>query len=190
MATKTFTTGEVLTASDTNTYLANSGVVYITSGALSLTATNFAGCFTSEYRDYRIVVDSLSWNATGFLHFQMLTGTTPETGANYYWALSGIKSSGVAYNSSNPTQTLGYFGCGNSGANNLIIGSCSWDIYGPQLAQRTLFTGQGAGVDTDYFHHSGMNAHNLTTAYTGIRFLTNSATTFAGNVTIYGYRKA
>jgi hypothetical protein len=30
MAIKTFTTGEVLTASDTNTYLANSGLVFET----------------------------------------------------------------------------------------------------------------------------------------------------------------
>jgi hypothetical protein len=29
MAIKTFTTGEVLTAADTNTYLANSGLVYV-----------------------------------------------------------------------------------------------------------------------------------------------------------------
>ena len=31
MAVKTFSTGEVLTASDTNTYLNNGGLVYITS---------------------------------------------------------------------------------------------------------------------------------------------------------------
>jgi hypothetical protein len=29
MAIKTFTTGEVLTASDTNTYLANAGLVFV-----------------------------------------------------------------------------------------------------------------------------------------------------------------
>jgi len=190
MAIKTFTTGEVLTASDTNTYLANSGLVYVTSGALSSTATNFAGCFTSTYTNYRIVIDSLAFNATGYLYFQFLTGTTPETGANYFWALPGLKATGVAYTSAQQTQTLGYFGTGNAGANNLIIGSCCYDIYGPQLAQRTLLTGQGAGVDSEYFSHVGMNSHNLATAYTGIRVLTNSATTVTGNVTIYGYRKA
>lgn len=190
MAIKTFTTGEVLTASDTNTYLANSGLVYITGGALSSTATNFAGCFTSEYRDYRIVVDSLTWNASGYLYYQFLTGTTPATSADYYWAMSGLTAAAGAYNNGNQTQTFGYFGSANVGANNLVIGSCSWDICGPQLAQRTLMTGQGAGVDVVYFHLSGMNSHNLTNAYTGIRFLTNAATTFTGNVSIYGYRKA
>ena len=39
MAIKTFTTGEVLTASDTNTYLANAGLVYITSTAVWLVKT-------------------------------------------------------------------------------------------------------------------------------------------------------
>jgi hypothetical protein len=190
MAIKTFTTGEVLTAADTNTYLANSGLVYITGGALSSTAVNFAGCFTSEYRDYRIVVDSVAFNASGAFYYQFLTGTTPETAANYFWAMSGLKANSVAYNNGSQTQTYGYLGTANVGANNLVIGSCSWDICGPQLAQRTLLTGQGGGVDTEYFHYSGMNAHNLTNAYTGIRFLTNTATTFTGNVSIYGYRKA
>ena len=190
MAIKTFTTGEVLTASDTNTYLANSGLVYITGGSLSSTAVNFVGCFTSTYTNYRIVVDSLAWNLTGELYYQLLTGTTPATGGDYFWAMNGLKITNVAYNSSQASGTLGYLGTNNSLANNLIVGSCSWDICGPQLAQRTLLTGQGAGVATDYFHLSGMNAHNLTTAYTGIRLLTNTATTFTGNVNIYGYRKA
>ncbi len=190
MAIKTFTTGEVLTASDTNTYLANSGLVYVTSGALSLTATNFAGCFTSTYTNYRIVIDSLAWNSTADIYYQFLTGTTPETGANYFWSMNGLKATGAAFNSAAQTQTSGYLGSSNSGANNLIVGSCSWDICGPQLAQRTLLTGQAAGVFSEYFHLSGRNAHNLTTAYTGIRFLTNTASTFTGNVTIMGYRKA
>ena len=53
MAVKTFTTGEVLTASDTNTYLANAGLVYITSTSVgtggSLTVSN---CFSATYNNY------------------------------------------------------------------------------------------------------------------------------------------
>jgi hypothetical protein len=190
MAIKTFTTGEVLTAADTNTYLANSGLVYIPGGALSSTAVNFVGCFTNTYTDYRIVVDSLAWNATGDLYYQFLTGTTPYTNADYFWAMRGYKATGVAFDNGAQTQTQGFLGTGNIGANNLIVGSCSWDICGPQVSQRTLLTGQGAGVSSEYFGFNGMNAHNVVAAYTGIRLLTNSATTFTGNVSIYGYRKA
>ena len=171
------------------TAVGNSGLVYIAGGTLSSTAVNFVGCFTSEYRDYKIVVDSLAWNATGDLYYQFLTGTTPYTNADHFWAMSGFKATGVAFDNGAQAQTLGFLGTGNNGANNLIVGSCSWDIYGPQVSQRTLLIGQGAGVSTDYFSFNGMNAHNVVAAYTGIRLLTNSATTFTGNVTIYGYRK-
>ena len=185
MTYPTFAVGEILTAADMNRV----GLWKVATGSLSGTATNFAGCFTSDFRDYRIVVDNLAWNATGFFYYQLLSGTTPATSADYFWALSGYQANGLAYNSSNQTVSVGYLGTGNNGANGLIVGSCSWDIYGPQLAQRTLLTGQGAGVDVVYGQQSGMNAHNLSNAYTGIRFLTNSATTFTGNVTIYGYNK-
>lgn len=188
MAVKTFTSA-TLSSSDTNTYLANAGLVYVASGALSSTATNFAGCFTSTYTNYRIVIDSLTWNASGYLYYQMLSGTTAAAGADYFWGMSGYKATAVAYNNGNQSQTFGYFGATNVGANNLVVASCAWDCYGPQLAQRTLFTGQAALVDAEYAHLSGMTSHNLTTAYTGIRLLTNAATTFTGNVTIYGYRK-
>ena len=185
----TFVTGQVFTAADAN-LMANSGLVYVTGGALSSTAVNFVGCITSEYRDYRIVIDSISWDTAGDLYYQMLSGSTPVTAGDYYWAMRGIKATGVAYDSSASAQGLGYLGSTNNGANNLVVGSCSWDICGPQLAQRTLLTGQGIGVATDFFGLSGMNSHNLTNAYTGIRLLTNSVTTFTGNVSIYGYRKA
>ena len=58
MAIKTFTAGEVLNASDTNTYLANSGLVYIkqqTIGNLvpSVTVTD---AFSADYDNYRVIV--------------------------------------------------------------------------------------------------------------------------------------
>ena len=57
MAIKTFTTGEVLTASDTNTYLTNSGLVYIKqqtvgSGVASVTVSD---AFSSTYDSYLII---------------------------------------------------------------------------------------------------------------------------------------
>jgi len=39
MAIKTFTTGEVLTAADTNTYLTNSGFQYVSSGSFTNAAS-------------------------------------------------------------------------------------------------------------------------------------------------------
>jgi hypothetical protein len=180
-----FSPGEVLTAAAMDSI----GLWRVASGTLSGTATNFVDCFTSDYTNYRIVVDSLAWNATGDLYYQMLTGTTPYTSADYFWAMRGYKATGVAFDNGAQSQTIGFLGTGNNGANNLVIGSCFWDICGPQLSQRTILTGQGSGVSSEYFGFQGMNAHNVVAAYTGIRLLTNSATTFTGKVTIYGYRK-
>ena len=75
MAIKTFTTGEVLTAADTNTYLANSGLVYITSvslaGATAASPVAITSCFSSTYTNYRIVVSNFINSTAAFLQFQL-----------------------------------------------------------------------------------------------------------------------
>lgn len=190
MAVKTFTAGSVLTASDTNTYLANAGLVYITSGTLSSTSKDFAGCFTSTYTNYRIVLDSVQTSGNADIYARMLSSTTPATGADYNWAILGYNSNAAATNSNASANTLAYTGFTQIGAANTVIGAIVFDIYGPQLAQRTFATTQAVAYDTYFSTRAGMWEHNLTTAYDGIRFLTNSAVTMGGNVTIYGYRKA
>jgi len=191
MAIKTFTTGEVLTASDTNTYLANSGLVYVTSGALSLTATNFEGCFTSTYTNYRILIDQISMSGAGDIYWQMLTNATVINAANYAWAYAGYNSAAAADNSGAGGQVHAYTGLSLSAAvANLKIGSISIDLFNPNVAQQTNAITQSASYLTSYRSLSGAGFHGLTTAYNGIRFTTSSAVTMAGNVTIYGYRKA
>ena len=61
MAIKTFTTGEVLTASDTNTYLANAGLVYIAATTASAQTTiAIDNCFTTTYAHYFITYNLIS----------------------------------------------------------------------------------------------------------------------------------
>jgi hypothetical protein len=189
MAIKTFTTGEVLTASDTNTYLANSGLVYITSGALSSTATNFAGCFTSTFNNYRIVIDGINVSASADIYIQFLNGTTPKTTNSYFWAYTGLRIDGVAMNTNSSNNTKAYTGI-SSTVGGLVLGSGSLDIFGPQQTQRTWISGSSVGYETDYVTHSGMALWNGTESFDGFRVLTQSASTVTGNVTIYGYRKA
>jgi hypothetical protein len=190
MAIKTFTTGEVLTAADTNTYLANSGLVYITSGALSSTATNFVGCFTSEYRDYRIVLDSVSFSGTADVYYQLLSGTTPDATANYFWYLNGIGHNGAAQNSSAAAQTVGYTGINSTLGAGTIGGSAILDCYLPNATAITYVTSTANGYNGVFYNRTGGSVLNVTTQYNGIRFLTAAAPTFSGNVSIYGYRKS
>ena len=179
-----FAPGEVWTASAADSI----GLWRVGGGALSGTTTDFVGCFTSNYRNYRIVIDQIRWSGTGDLYFRMLNNTTPEQSAVYSWAFNGLSATNVASNSNGNGQTLGYLGTTNNGLNNQSIGSASFDIYAPNIAAPTLFTGVGIGVITDFVSKAGIAAHNVSTAYNGIRLMTGSAVTVTGNVSIYGYR--
>ena len=190
MAVKTFTS-ERITSADINTYLTNSGLVYVTSGTLSSTATNFQGCFTSTYTNYRIVVDQVSMSAAGDVYWRLLSGATPATSADYYWAYNGYTSGGAGADSGASLQTAGYTGMTFAvGVANLKVGAFTIDMMNPQVAERTFGITNGMSVTTVFRGMAGVAAHGLTVAYDGIQFSSLSAVTMTGNVTIYGYRKA
>lgn len=176
----TFTSGAVLTAAQMNAV----GLWKVASGPLSSTATNFVGCFTSEYRNYRIVVETITLSASSDFCWQGLVGTTAQTASNYWVAGTGLDGSGGGYNQNqaagNPGRTL-Y-------TNSSIAGGLVMDIIAPQIAGFTVFTSQAAMFQSDNFRaRSGGGAYNQTTQLTGIRFLSAGGQTIGGNVTIYGY---
>ena len=65
MAVKTFTTGEVLTASDTNTYLNNGGLVYIsgTTVGTGVSSVTVSSAFSSTYDNYRVIINNVDASA-------------------------------------------------------------------------------------------------------------------------------
>jgi hypothetical protein len=189
MAVKTFTDNTSLPASDINAYLANSGLVYITSGALSSTATNFAGCFTSTFNNYRVVIDGLNVSSAADIYIRFLNGTTPNATATYQWAYTGLRIDNIGADTAAVNNTKGYTGMSATvGAE--ILASCSLDVYGPQQTQRTWIAGVAVGYETNYYSRSGMAFFNNTNSFDGFQVLTATAATFTGNVTVYGYRKA
>jgi hypothetical protein len=185
MTYPSFTAGEVLRAADMNAV----GLWRVGGGALSGSTVNFAGCFTSDYTDYRIVIDSVSFSASSDLYWRLLSGTTPASSADYGWSVTGLTDASGGTSSAASAQTIGYTGASSNTAS-LIIAACSLDVYGPQLAQRTFVTSSAVGYASAFYHRTGMSYYNLTNAYNGIQFTTLSANTFTGNVSIYGYRKA
>ena len=188
MAIKTFTSGEVLTAADTNTYLANSGLVYITSGTLTSTATNFVDCFTSQYRDYFVTLSGVGTSAANAIWYKMLSGTTPASG-NYYYSFRGLTSGGGSDDVSQANFAQGYAGMNtpSSGAN---TGNTRLHVRAPMIATATQAQIEGVYLGSGvYSFRSGQCSHDQPTAYNGIQFLTASAVTFSsGTVNIYGYR--
>jgi hypothetical protein len=189
MAIKTFSVGEVLTAADTNTYLANSGLTYITTAsATSGTVLAVDNCFTSTYDAYRIVITrcSLTAGLTG-CYLQMRAGGT-NTSTNYYNIRIGYDYATAAA----ATSAV------NNGANwelalitDTTSSACVIDIYNPQKALKTQYNCLGADSRTTSggaFSSGGML--NNTSAYDGFSFSAGGNTFSNVSVTIYGYRKA
>ena len=191
MAVKTFTT-EVLTSADTNTYLTNAGLVYVTGGALSSTATNFAGCFTATYENYRIVFSKINIGA-GFLQFQMLNSTTAFTSLLYHSALvNGNSSAGAPGIDRGTSIATGYLGYNFQNTTDGSM-SASFDFENPFGTGRTFFNGISSvyySVTPFFQIYGGGGGVNSTNSFDGIRISNSGGGTIAGNVQIYGYRQA
>ena len=180
MAIKTFTTGEVLTASDTNTYLANSGLVYVTSatvgsGVSSVTVSN---CFSSTYDNYRIVFAGINCSNVDWylLKINGSSGATYSFGGTYgtYSSSAVNGKNGVNFSAWQPAVTA-------TTTADFVI-----DINRPFLTTVTTFNSQGA--NSGYW--------SLVTGYdsnaassTGLIVSPNVGTITGGTITIYGYRK-
>jgi hypothetical protein len=172
MAIKTFTTGEVLTASDTNTYLANSGLVYVGSGTLSLTtsATNVTGVFSSTYKNYRVLLNVTARSTTSRVDMKYIVGTTP-TSLNYYQAGIGsdyVSNTVIYYQRSN--GDFQFYGLSSSG-----LLSLSMDIFNPNRALQTTHVGNTSDVNTGYAYSLGGEAAN-TNQFTGFQLFTSTGT--------------
>lgn len=189
MAIKTFTAGEVLTASDTNTYLANSGLDYITVGTITnQNRLNIPSCFSSTYAAYRIVVTNLSHTTANNLILRLSASGTDTAGSNYYTQRSEVTGgavSGVSITASSavfPTYV-------NSSAGSFA--TLTFDVINPNVATPTTFIGAASRIDgsTGLYMVTFSGLLNDSTAYNGISFVGNT-----GNITatarVYGYRQA
>jgi hypothetical protein len=180
MAIKTFTTGEVLTASDTNTYLANSGLVYVTSATVgtAVSSVTISGCFTSTYDNYRVIYQAGSASSTAelLLKFNNSTGSTYSHGGVYVQygsnTVFGEQASGVSTG----------IRVGNT---NTATFSCSFDIISAYPATQTQVVSNHA--DTTFWSSRGGRDSNAA-SQTGLILLPSGGTLTGGKVVVYGYR--
>jgi hypothetical protein len=177
MAVKTFTS-EILTSSDTNTYLANSGLTYVTSASLNSGTTTVAigSAFNTNHDAYRIVVTNGTMSNLSAIALSLTGATTGYYGALIFTNSTGAYTSLVANNAASGTY---------SGVGTTTYIQLGMDIYDPFLAKPTRFCGaymsQTDFGNVNYFQSSA-------TSYTG--FTLTAATNFTGGtVTVYGYRK-
>jgi hypothetical protein len=183
MAIKTFTTGEVLTASDTNTYLANAGLVYITAlTASAQTTIAIDNCFTATYAHYFLTYNFTTSIQGQYTGFRLRAGGTPKA-VNYdrvgFFTTTGGASGVDGYGTA---QTEHYL-AGQSTA--MLVGSLY--VYNPQVSGRTGFAGtasypglyQSNGAQTETYSADGFQI-----------FAAGNAATYTGTVRVYGLRQA
>lgn len=186
MAVKTFTS-TTLSSSDVNTYLANSGLTYISTTTLANTTTQFVGAFTNTYTNYRAVF-SVAGSAGNALYMRWLVGTTVQTG-NMISQDGYVNYSAGVLNLGGRADQYGQFGA----IFPTYPSTFTVDIYSPQEPTYSSYSSQfgTAGVsntDSRMIFFAGRNI--ATTQMTGFEITTATAVTLAGTMTLFGYRKA
>ena len=182
MAIKTFTTGEVLTAADTNTYLANSGLVYVKqqtvgSGVSSVTISD---AFSSTYDNYRIIYAGGTMSAQE--RFKVTLGASVASYSSTVlfctYATGNFGSAGISNGSA-----FSFIGGGNTSSGGFVM-----DLQNPFLAQYTQMNAFGSLQTEQSTWAQGI--HAVSTSYTSFIMSPASGTITGGTVTVFGYRKA
>lgn len=147
--------------------------------------------FTSEFQDYKIVIDAYSTDAANrYCHFRLTSGGTPATTGYYsksvWWSMSTGGSTPSDADQRTDRFCLGPIGYTASQAMIATI-----DIGRPALAEHTTMTGSLSGAYyTVYF---GMaicgGAHTTNSAYDGIQLFTTGGNV-TGSIRVYGYRNS
>ena len=191
MAIKTFTTGQLLTSTDTNTYLANAGLVYVKTQSLTSVTNNITSCFSADYDNYLVQISDLNTatTTTRQLTMKMLSGTTPTTDSTYtsnsilQYGASTLSNSGVLLSNAFDFASISL---------NSSLGAVLLNFYNPFIAKPTILLGQHYTFQSNvaafiYRTHGGI--HNTSTSYNGFQF-NGTVDNLSGTVTVYGYRKA
>jgi hypothetical protein len=182
MAIKTFTTGEVLTASDTNTYLANSGLVFVKAQTVgtAVSTVTVSDAFSSTYDDYRIIYSNGTASATCDIRLQLGTANSSYYGMLIYGNYAAATVSGANTNAG----TL-FPHCGGADSNYCIM---AVDLFSPNLARGTLISTLTnlSGVNFGLF--AGRQA--TATQFTAFTISPSSGTLTGGQITVYGVRKS
>jgi hypothetical protein len=182
MAIKTFTTGEVLTAADTNTYLANSGLVYIKGQTVGsgVSSVSVNSVFSSTYDNYEIVYSGGTSSTSNNLNLA-LNGQS----SNYYNVLlyGSYTATGPSIATTNNDRAFWPWVGGGFVANGNFA---RVTLLSPFEAKYTRITSPTYQGDTNSGFMSGIN--KTASSATGFTITSDSGTISGGTILVYGYR--
>lgn len=184
MAVKTFTSGEVLTASDTNTYLTNAGLVYVTSGSFTASAgVQVNNCFTSTYRDYRVIIIVSTASASAVTGFRLSKNGTPSQTGYGYGGLYSLWTAATSGNFQGGNATYIYAGNVDSGVTTTLD---DITLYNPQTTAQANYRIETIGNQTSYWQ---LGRHGVNDNMDGFYYFP-LAGTVTGTYVVYGIRNA
>ena len=182
--TANLTAGQVLNASTVNTYMINSGLVYVTSATIgtAVSSVTVTGAFNSTYDNYKIIMSGGTCSAGA-----IVTMTLGGSATGYYGILmyaTYVSATPLAAAISNGTNMPYLGGCGTAGQ--AIV--ADFDLCNPYLAQYSRII--GAQYSDSTYYGTTQGEHRVATSYSSFSLAPNTGTLTGGTITVYGYRKA
>jgi hypothetical protein len=177
---KTFAVGELVSATDVNTYMANPGLDYVKSQTIgtAVSSVEVTAAFSSTYDAYVVVL--AGGTSSGSPNIRMTLGASA---ASYYSGYIQVTYSTGAV-AGGAVNNGAYWDLGGARAGNpsLII-----ELENPNLARPTSVRSFDATTVT-YRQYGGY--HNVSTAYTAFTLTPSTGTLTGGTIIVYGHRKA
>lgn len=151
------------------------------------TAITLNGIFTSEFKNYRIVIDTYKSGTTGndAINARFTTGGTAASGTNYMSGAAAFSTNAAALqNLGGDTVTSFYV---NRIYDNATYQSAVIDVCRPAESVWTTYTGNAIGRTTgsNQFILLG-GIHQQSISYDGIYFYA-TANSISGTINVYGY---
>ena len=173
-----FTAGQVITAAQMNKI--GSSLISETTVGAAVSSVTVSSAFSSDYDNYRIIVDGVDCSATGNNISLQLGGATTA----YYY--SGIFTTLAAGPTRHAGTNVAIFVLARSDTANGSFFVA--DVLNPNLGDRVMLTASGGG-NAESYHITGFQQSGGT-VYTAFTLLVSSGTMTGGKIRVYGYRGA
>lgn len=166
----------------------DNGLVLITKSTFSaVSSVSIDNCFSSDYSQYKILVDGSTATASSSWNMRLRVGGSDNSSANYnrqVISAAGASTVGARYTSETSFVTIFR---GNLNSRPISI----TEILNPfENTYTTAFSQISFDIENSIF----MNLHNygttVTTSYDGFTLYASSANNITGTVYVYGYKES
>lgn len=166
------------------------GLDYITSSTFSAASTvSVDGCFTSQYDNYKIIIECPTSGAVEVRMRLRSAGADDSTSAYFF---AGTRTTTAASVSGLGGATATYFQVSSATGSSPISCYSEFTLNNPAKVSRTMYSGSGAGYAggaSTYTAETTGGQFTSTTSFDGFTVYPSSGT-ITGTLTVYGYRKA